>query len=125
MKSLYTDLEVTAVIPLDAPSAALLTDKGSLFGPCAPLSWSRSLRLGSARSNLPDVTSQDTTASPPLSDVSRRNATTPLCAQYKRVDPIDSLFKFGNGSTHDFKFNTPPFAPSKIQFGDNSTKKWF
>ena len=114
----HDELKKTPAIPLDAPTSALLTDGGSLFGPRAPLVTSPGQET-KLKAGPPD------THTPVL----------PAYAQYKRADPPSSAFKFGNGTQTDFKFNTPTPAfhsfgfPSstsaKIEFGDGKTKKWF
>jgi hypothetical protein len=107
----HDESKTTPAIPLDAPTSALLTDGGSLFGPRAPLV---------TQETKPE-------ASPPVAPV------LPAYTQYKRADPPSAVFKFGNGTPVDFKFNTPvihsfgfPSSTSaKIEFGDGKTKKWF
>lgn len=110
------ELKTTPAIPLDAPTNALLTDGGSLFGPWAPLVAS------SGQETKPEVSPPDT-----------HTPVIPACVQYKRADPPSSAFKFGNGTQTDFKFNAPALhsfgfpssTSAKIEFGDGKTKKWF
>jgi hypothetical protein len=124
-----SELKTTPAIPLDAPTNALLTDSGSLYGPRAPLA-------------APPAQEAQSKAHPS----SAQRSVPPVCTQYKRVDPPSSVFSFGNGTPTDFKFNTtapnpfgfpsssashvmrrvpPPPTSPKLQFGDGKTKKWF
>jgi hypothetical protein len=112
----HDELKTTPAIPLDAPTSALLTDGGSLFGPRAPL-----------------VTSPGQETKPEASPPVTHAPVLPAYAQYKRADPPSSAFKFGNGTQADFKFNAPALhsfgfpssTSAKIEFGDGKTKKWF
>lgn len=108
----HDELKTIPTIPLDAPTSALLTDSGSLFGPRAPLVTS------SGQEMKPE-------AIPPATPV------LPAYAQYKRADPPSAAFKFGNGTQVDFKFNAPTLhsfgfpssTSAKIEFGNGKKKK--